>query len=279
MLLVPPVDAYSTDDAELASLRAASQSSTLPGLLLHATVMQVELKYQAQASKQTRRIVCPIAFETAVRLRTLTLDNFHTTLPDEDPHPGLPTSPSRSQSNSSDHSKNVLPSAPLLLQVDDDNGRMLTTTSLLLPQRQTLIPSVNVPAQGGPQGRHFLGKRRSQGWLVSNASPVKDTAVMHARDGLHSANVPNMDADMLQRWFRSDVASLLHSALDCASLVAAVQLSAAKMGSLGALVQGLALNFTYDHGEPVDDVCLTHQSTPCSLRFWASRDSTNSSFL
>jgi hypothetical protein len=268
MLLVPPVDAYSTDDAELASLRATSQSSTLPDLLLHATVMQVELRYHAQASKQARRIVCPLAFETALRLRSLTLDNFHTTLPDEHPHPGLLTSPSKSQSTSPEHSKNVLPRAPSLLQVDGDNGRTLTTTSLLLlPQRQTLIPSVDVPAQGGPLARRILGKRRSQGWLAFNASPVKDTAVMHAHDGLHSANVPDMDADMLQRWFRSDVASLLHSALDCASLAAAVQLSAEKIRLLGALVQGLALNFTYDHGEPVDDVRTTHQDTPCILRF------------
>jgi hypothetical protein len=48
MLLFLPVDAYSTDDAEMARMRAALQTSTLLHQHLNASVMQVELRHEAQ---------------------------------------------------------------------------------------------------------------------------------------------------------------------------------------------------------------------------------------
>jgi hypothetical protein len=266
MLFATPVDMYSTDVVERARFQTASQTCTLLDLHSNASVMQVELRYEAQVSRQNQSSVSPLALESAVRLRTLTLDDFPTTLPHACPQPSLLMASSRSCSNSSEDSKDLLPSASFLLQVDDDNGRTLTATSLL-PRRQVLIPSDDAAAQGGLKSRHTLCKRRSQGWLLSKAFPQKGTAPMHARDGVHPTNVPGIDADVLRQWFRSDVAALLHSALDDASLSAAMQLSAARMRLLGTFVQGLALNFTYDHGEPADDVRTDHLSAPCIVRF------------
>jgi hypothetical protein len=220
-------------------------------------VMQVMLGYEAKVSRQNRGIVSPLALERAVSLRTVTLDDFRTIPPRACPHPNLLMASSGRCSTTPDHSKDMLPNVSFSLQVDDNNGGTLPTTSLL-PQRQALIPSDNVAAQGGLRARQTLFRRRFQGLLPTEAFLEKGTAPVHAWDGLHPANVPAIDADVLQQWFRSDLASLLHSALDDASLTSALQLSAARMRLLGTFVQGLALNFTYDHGEPADDVRSSH---------------------
>jgi hypothetical protein len=219
-------------------------------------VMQVELRYEARVSRQNRSIISPLALKSAVRLRSITLDDVHTSTLRACPHPNLLMASSGECSTSPDHGKDVLPNASFLLQVDV-NSRTLPTTSLL-PQRQALIPSDNLAAQGGLKARHTLCKRCLQGSLLSEAFLEKGTAPMDAQDGLHPANLPGINVDVLQQWFRSDVASPLHSVLDDASLAAVLQLLAARMRLLGTFVQCLALNLTYDHGEPADDVHPTH---------------------